>query len=86
MHRPFPALTDLVLEFAYRLETPVSVVPASFLGGSAPTLKSLRLSGIPILALPKLLLSAIHLVDVELSRIPHSGHISQRQWLPASPF
>ncbi len=56
-------------------ETP-PVVPDSFLGGSAPHLRSFHLHGIPFPGLPKLHLSATHLVDLFLKNIPHSGYIS----------
>jgi hypothetical protein len=48
----------------------------SFLGGSAPRLRFLGLDRIPYLGLPKLLLSATHLVYLHLWNIPHSGYIS----------
>ena len=54
----------------------VPIVPDSFLGGSAPHLRSLVLDGIPFPDLPKLLLSATHLVYLHLYNIPHSGYIS----------
>jgi F-box-like len=73
MQQPFPELTDLSLCF---YSTTVPVVPDSFLGGSAPRLEHLLLDGIPFPGLPKLLLSATHLVDLYLSGIPHSGYIS----------
>ena len=74
MQRPFPALTYLRLWS--RVET-VPVDPSSFLGGSAPPqLQQLRLSSIPFPGIPKLLLSATHLVNLELQSIPHSGYIS----------
>ena len=74
MHRPFPALTNLRLSF--RVET-VPVDSSSFLGGSAPPqLQQLHLSSIPFPGVPKLLLSATHLVKLELQSIPHSGYIS----------
>ena len=74
MHRPFPALTYLRLWS--RVET-VPVDPSSFLGGSAPPqLQQLRLSSIPFPRVPKLLLSAPHLVILDLQSIPHSGYIS----------
>src|SRR6266446_5304447 len=73
MQVPFPQLTQLRLtSFG---ETP-PVVPNSFLGGSAPRLRFFKLDGIPFPGLPKLLLSATHLVDLYLYRIPHSGYIS----------
>ena len=75
MQRPFPILTILYLGFDDETETPL-VVPASFLGGSAPLLEALKLNNIPFPGLPKLLLSATHLVDLSLLNIPHSGHFS----------
>ena len=73
MQRPSPALTDLYLQF--HGETPL-VVPSSFLGGSAPLLQTLDLNNIPFPGLPKLLLSATHLVELRLLNIPYSGHFS----------
>lgn len=73
MQRPFPTLTRLQLQS--REET-VPLHPNSFLGGSAPRLQSLFLDCIPFPGLPKLLLSATDLVDLDLRRIPHSGYIS----------
>jgi hypothetical protein len=72
MQVPFPELTDLRL-FSDD-ETPV--IPDSFLGGSAPRLRDFTLSGIPFPGLPKLLLSATHLVGLHLPKLPHSGYIS----------
>jgi len=51
-------------------------LPDSFLGGSAPRLRSLRLIGIPFPALPNLLLSTAELVTLYASSIPHSSHTS----------
>jgi len=73
MQVPFPQLTEL--ELFSNGETP-PVVPDSFLGGSAPHLRIFQLDGIPFPGLPKLLLSATHLVTLDLSNIPHSGYIS----------
>ncbi len=73
MQVPFPQLTELRLNS--KGETPL-VVPDSFLGGSAPHLRIFRLTGIPFPGLPKLLLSATHLVHLWLFNIPHSGYIS----------
>ena len=73
MQLPFPELADLQL-FSDD-ETP-PVILDSFLGGSAPRLQYFLLSGIPFPELPKLLLSANHLVYLELIDIPHSGYIS----------
>jgi F-box-like len=75
MQVPFPELTDLRLHSNF--ETPPFIpVPDSFLGGSAPRLQSVDLFRIPFSGLPKLLLSATHLVDLQLSKIPHSAYIS----------
>ena len=49
-------------------------LPGSSLGGSASRLQRLVLLHIPFPVLPKLLLSATHLVDLHLINIPHSGH------------
>jgi hypothetical protein len=71
---PFPELTYLRLWLS-DIETP-PVLPASFLGGSAPRLKYIWFGGVPFPSLPKLLLSATHLVSLSLEDIPHSGYIS----------
>jgi hypothetical protein len=73
MQVPFPELTYLRLRT--HDETP-PVIPDSFLGGSAPRLRYFSLFGIPFPGLPKLLLSATHLVNLRLISIPHSGYIS----------
>ena len=73
MQQPFPELTDM---FLHSEGETVPVVPNSFLGGSAPRLESLMLDSIPFPGLPKLLLSATHLVNLHLIKIPHSGYIT----------
>jgi len=81
MQEPFPLLTILGLQGhsndnrSESSPTP-AIVPDSFMGGSAPRLRSLHLSRIPFPGLPKLLLSANSLVHLFLSNIPHSGYIS----------
>ena len=75
MQVSFPELTELRLRL-YDREVPV--IPDSFLGGSAPHLRSVALDDIPFLGLPKLLSSATHLVYLALSNIPHSGYISPK--------
>ena len=70
--QPFPELTDLYLIS----EDEMTVVPDSFLVGSAPRLENLTLTGIPFPGLPKLLLSTTHLVYLDLDHIPHSGYFS----------
>ena len=82
LQQPFPALTFLQIVCQYRKEN-VPVVPASFLGGSAPALQTLSLQHIPFPGLPKLLLSAIHLVDLSLWDIPHSGYFSPEAMVTA---
>ena len=73
MQVPFLELTYLRL---HSFEGMVSVLPDSFLGGSAPRLEYLWLERIPFPGLSKLLLSATHLVTLRLENIPHSGYIS----------
>ena len=75
MQVSFPELTYLYLKL-YGGRSPV--IPDSFLGGSAPRLRYLRLDNISFPGLPKLLLSATHLVHLILYGIPHSGYISPR--------
>ena len=72
MQVPFPELTDLKL---WSSGNTVSALPDSFLGGSVSRLEDLRLEGIPFPGLPKLLLSATHLVELSLQNIPHSWYI-----------
>jgi hypothetical protein len=74
MQKPFPELTDLRLRMNQDDESP-AILPDSFLGGTAPRLRSLDLAYIPFLGLPKLLSSATHLVDLHLWDIPRSGYI-----------
>jgi hypothetical protein len=76
---PFPVLTSLDLtSFAPN----VPVLPDSFLGGSAPELRSLHLTGIPYPSIGILLSSTTNLVRLSLSRIPHSGYISPATIVP----
>ena len=74
MQVPFPALTDLLLR-QYGQTEPVLPLSGSFLGGSAPRLRSLQLHRTPYPGLPKLLLSATHLTRLHLDGIPDSGYI-----------
>jgi hypothetical protein len=73
MQQPFPTLIHLVL---HAVNETTTVDPASFLGGSAPGLQTLSLERISFPGLPKLLLSATHLVYLYLWSIPYSGYIS----------
>jgi hypothetical protein len=74
MQKPFPALAYLELE----TKDNTAPVISDFLGGFAPDLGTLFLTGMPILfpGLRKLLLSATNLVTLSLSKIPHSGYFS----------
>ena len=72
----FPQLTDLTFR-SNKANAPV--IPDSFLGGSAPRLRSLQIIGIPFPALGKLLLSSTHLVAFHLLNIPNSGYIPPEQ-------
>jgi len=75
MQEPFPALANLELETK---DDTTPVIPNSFLGGFAPDLGTLLLTGIPI-PLPgfrKLLLSTTGLVLLSIAKIPHSGYYS----------
>jgi hypothetical protein len=75
MQDPFPELESLDL-WIKRPGGTVPPLPSTFLGGSAPRLRSLDLRHIPFPTLPRLLLSSNHLVDLYLRHIPHSGYIS----------
>ena len=72
IQEPFPELTVLIL-ISHGTQ---SVLSDLFLGGSAPRLRKLCLESIPFPGLPKLLLSATHLVYLALYSIPRSGYIS----------
>ncbi|KAH9976929.1 hypothetical protein BJV74DRAFT_168211 [Russula compacta] len=72
MCQPFPMLTSLQLSGVTQSETRL---PDSFLGGSAPRLRTLALIGISLPALPNLLLSTTHLVHLDLWDLPNSAYI-----------
>ena len=73
MQQPFPALTHLYLRPE---DETAPIIPDSFLSGSAPRLRTIYLDGAAFPGLPKLLLSATHLVILSLEAIPHSGYFS----------
>jgi len=79
MQEPLPALTNLSLwsNFSW---SPYSLdpLPASFLGGSTPLLRSIYLSRVPYPALPILLSSARDLVDLQVLNIPDTWYISPK--------
>jgi hypothetical protein len=72
MQKPFPALKGLCLRPNERA-APIDF--DLFLGGSAPRIQSLRLHYILPPGLPDVLLSATHLVYLDLWFIPHSDYI-----------
>ena len=76
---PFPALVSLELT---SFEQNVPVLPDSFLGGSAPRLRSLYLYGISYPSIGNLLSSTTNLVRLSLRGIPHSGYISPKAIVP----
>ena len=76
MQRPFPALTHLWLEADDEVDETLPVVPDSFLGGSAPGLRTLWLCNLPFPGLPKLLLSATQLDELNFLNLSYSGYIS----------
>jgi hypothetical protein len=75
MQKPFPELTHLLLGIDED-DGSGRILPDSFLGGTAPRLRTLHLARVPIPGLPKLLSSATHLVYLYLIDIPRSGYIS----------
>ena len=74
MQKPFPILTDL--DIRYTDSEMASIVPDSFLGGSAPQLRKLNLENLPFPELPELLLCTTDLVHLKLNQIPDSGYFS----------
>ena len=75
MQVQFPALIHLMLGFVHDYLPPPDL-PDGFLGGSASRLQSLGLHAIGFSALPKLLLSATHLVRLILSYTYHTSYVS----------
>jgi hypothetical protein len=73
MRVPFPVLTRLHI---FSRDGNAPLLPDEFLGGSAPRLQDITLSGIPYPSLPTLLLSATDLVTLSLRNIPSTGYIS----------
>ena len=72
MQESFPALTRLQLDSED--DSPM-LDPESFLGGSAPRLRSLTLQRISFPAIPTLLLTTKDLVELRLWSIPYSGFL-----------
>jgi hypothetical protein len=71
MHEPFPVLTDFCLKSRMLV-----VLPETFLGGSAPLLRRFVLWRIPFPSFCKFILSATHIVELDLLTIPDPGYIS----------
>ena len=78
MQKPCPILTCLSIVADDRNVLPL-VLPAGFLGRSAPCLQGFRLCAVPFPALPTLLLSASNLVDLTLTDIPPTGYTSPEE-------
>jgi F-box-like len=74
MQEPFPALTHWV--FSLRSVVWREPLPDTFMGGSVPHVKWVSLIGVPFPGLPKLLLSSLNLVNLQLLCIPDTGYIS----------
>ena len=72
---PFPALIELALSSPPFGEDPPTL-PESFLGGSVPRLRSLKLWGIPFPSIGKLLSSTRGLVTLSLGFLPPSEYLS----------
>ena len=73
MQTEMPSLETLRLMVQDKAEL---LLPDDFLGGSAPRLSVISLYGIAFPALPKLLLSTLNLLSLELWNIPSSGYFS----------
>ena len=84
MQVPFPELTHLDLR-RYDGTEPVLPLSDSFLGGSAPRLRFLKLVGIPYPGLPKLLCLPLTSPVFTLHTFLVLGTFHPRQWSLASP-
>jgi F-box-like len=73
LQKPFPALTSFQLSTHWNENLPV--LPTTFLGGFAPRLQLLALSGVPFPTLPQLLSSCNDLSELKLRDIPDIGYI-----------
>ncbi|KAI9460449.1 hypothetical protein F5148DRAFT_1377375 [Russula earlei] len=80
MQKPLPELSHLVFSAEKNTVTSLS---DSFLGGSAPLLRELRLEDCPFPGIITLLLSASQLVVLDLWFIPDSGYISPQDLVTA---
>jgi len=73
LHEPLPVLTHFLL---VSTDESVPALPETFLGGFAPHLRSLWLTGIPFPSFPKFILSCTHIVGLNIYEIPSSWYIS----------
>ena len=73
LHKPLPLLRNFSMRSS---DKSVPVLPETFLGGSAPRLRTFQLSGIPFPSLPKFILHFTHIDLLFLHGIPNSGYIS----------
>jgi hypothetical protein len=71
--QPLPTLEGLFLGSS---DKSAPVLPETFLGGSAPRLRTFQSYGIPFPTLPKLVMSSTHIRYLLIFGIPHSGYIS----------
>ncbi|KAI9509703.1 hypothetical protein F5148DRAFT_706644 [Russula earlei] len=79
MQKPFPKLTFL----QFWVESTVTSLPDSFLGGSAPLLRHLSFNNCAFPGILKLLLSSNQLALLCLWNIPDSGYISPQDLVTA---
>ena len=79
MQKPFPALTSIDIGCSQLFPRVVAVLPQAFLGGSAQHLRSCKLLGVEFPGIWKLLLTANHLVTLNLWDIPHSIYASPEE-------
>jgi hypothetical protein len=75
MHKPFPILTECCFVSSNKLVS-MPVLPETFLGGSAPLLRTFWLTNIPFPTFPSFLLSSTQIQRLSLLDIPDSGYIS----------
>ena len=75
MLESFPVLVSLSLSYGGDT-TPGPVLPASLLGGFAPSLQTIVLGGVAFPALPTLLSSTAQLTSLQLWKTPNAGYIS----------
>ena len=76
MCEPFPLLTDLYIFVSTDGIHVRPGLPVAFLGGCAPRLRSITLSGVHYQAIPTFLFSTSDLIKLHLSRIPSTSNIS----------